>query len=75
MIGSFKEEKVVYKYIYFGIFIAKDMKVLLKDVLSTLIEKALIPRKEKITGWEREFWHQMGWILKTVFELLNFFMY
>ena len=50
MIGSFKEEKVVYKYIYFGIFIAKDMKVLLKDVLSTLIEKALIPRKEKITG-------------------------
>ena len=30
MMGSFKEKKLVCKNIYFGIFIAKDMKVFLK---------------------------------------------
>ena len=30
MIGSFKEKKAVCKNIYFGIFVAKDMKVFLK---------------------------------------------
>ena len=35
----------------------------------------LILRKEKITGWKlQELWHQMGLMLKTVFEKLWFFI-